>query len=111
MKTDSAYKAAFKFSLVMLSGALVGAVAGGFFALVVATFSPDLARGAFHSRGSVELHAYGVGMVWGCFVGLSVSGFACFLATCLAVVRTVTEGFGKAGKPVPPEKKATPQQQ
>lgn len=114
MKPELPCKTAVKFSLVMLAGALVGTIAGGLFTVLAAAYAPDFWGGAVHPRlaamGVFNDHAFWVGMVWGCFVGLAVSGFACFLATGLGMARILAEGFGKARKPEQQEKEATAQQ-
>jgi hypothetical protein len=56
----------------------------------VATVSPEFVRGLFSLKpedGTVTRYAFSVGMIWGLFIGVGVSSFACLLTTVLRIVR------------------------
>ena len=89
MNTENAGKAAVGFFIITLGGALVSAFVGGAFGALVATISPEFVTGLFSPKAGTAIvrYAFAVGMVWGVFIGAAVSGFACFLAAVVKIVR------------------------
>ncbi len=89
MNTEDAVKTAIGFFVVILVGALVSSLAGGAFGAMVATVSPEFVRGLFCCPAGTGIvrYAFAVGMIWGVFIGAAVSGFACFLAAVLKILR------------------------
>jgi hypothetical protein len=74
---------------VVLGGALVSAILGGLFAMLVAVVSPDFVSGLFSLKEEVSVarYAFSVGMIWGLFIGAGVGGFACGLSVLLGLIR------------------------
>ena len=89
MNTENAVKSAVGFFVVMLVGALLSAFVGGAFGALVATISPEFVAGLFYreAEAGVARYAFAVGMIWGVFIGAAVSGFACFLAAIIKILR------------------------
>ena len=89
MNTENALKSAVGFFVVMLVGALLSAFVGGAFGALVATISPEFVAGLFskEAEAGVARYAFAVGMIWGVFIGAAVSGFACFLAAIIKILR------------------------
>lgn len=57
---------------------------------MVATVSPEFVCNLFRQKaesGIIVRYAFAVGMIWGVFVGAAASGFACFLAASIKIVR------------------------
>ena len=56
---------------------------------MVATVSPEFVAGLFGHKAEAGIvrYAFAVGMVWGVFIGATVSGFACFLAAIIKILR------------------------
>ncbi len=74
---------------VVLGGALLSALLGGLFAMVVAMISPDFVSGLFWMKDGVDVvrYAFSVGMIWGLFIGAAVGGFACGLSVLLGLIK------------------------
>lgn len=89
MNTENALKGAVGFFLVMLAGTLLSALVGGAFGALVATISPEFVTGLFSQKAGegIVRYAFAVGMIWGVFIGAAVSGFACFLAAVIKILR------------------------
>jgi hypothetical protein len=89
MNTENAVKTAVGFFVVVLVGALLSAVVGGAFGALVALVSPEFVRGLFgrEAEAGIVRYAFAVGMIWGVFIGATVSGFACFLAAIVKILR------------------------
>jgi hypothetical protein len=89
MNTEDAIKSAIGFFAIMLVGSLLSAIVGGAFGAVVALISPEFVSGLFSNRAEVGIvrYAFAVGMIWGVFIGAAVSGFACFLAAVIKILR------------------------
>jgi len=82
MNEENASKSAVGFFVTMLAGSLLSAVIGGGFGALVATISPEFVNGLFgqEAQHGIVRFAFAVGMIWGLFIGVAVSGFACLLA-------------------------------
>ena len=81
------------FFLVLLGGILAALIGGGFGA-VVALVSPEFVKGLFSlttEHGSVVRYAFSVGMIWGLFIGVGVSCFACLLTAVVNIIRLKIE--------------------
>jgi len=89
MNTENAVKAAVGFFVIILVGALLSALVGGAFGALVATISPEFVTGLFSPKSEAGIVRYAsvVGMIWGVFIGAVVSGFACFLAAVIKILR------------------------
>ena len=89
MNTENAIKGAIWFFAIIVVGALLSAILGGAFGVLVAAISPEFVQGLFgrEASGAVVRYAFAVGMVWGVFIGAAVSGFACFLAAVIKILR------------------------
>ena len=89
MNTESAPRGAISFFLIILVGSLLSALLGGAFGALVATISPEFVTGLFSEKAQHGLtrYAFAVGMIWGVFIGAAVSGFACFLAAVIKILR------------------------
>ena len=77
------------FFVVVLVGALLSALVGGAFGAVVASVSPAFVSSLFSQQAEAGIvrYACAVGMIWGLFIGAAVSGFACFLAAIIKILR------------------------
>jgi len=62
---------------------------GGAFAAAIAIISPDLISGMFckASDHSIVRYSFAIGAIWGVFIGAAASGFACFLAAVIKILR------------------------
>jgi putative Ca2+/H+ antiporter (TMEM165/GDT1 family) len=89
MNTENAIKTFIGFFVAILIGTLLAALVGGAFGALVATISPEFVTGLFNrpAEAGIVRYACAVGMVWGVFIGAAVSGFACFLAAVIKVLR------------------------
>ncbi len=89
MHTEDAVKTAIGFFVTILIGSLLSALVGGAFGALIATISPDFVTGLFNPKAGtgVVRYAFAVGMIWGVFIGAAVSGFACFLAAVIKILR------------------------
>lgn len=89
MNTENAIKRALWFFAIIVVGSLLSAILGGMFGAVVATISPEFVQGLFGREAgeAVVRYSFAVGMIWGVFIGATVSGFACFLATVIKILR------------------------
>ena len=89
MNTENAVKTAIGFFVTILVGALLSALVGGAFGALVAAISPDFVSGLFSPKAGTGIvrYAFAVGMIWGVFIGAAVSGFACFLAAVIKILR------------------------
>lgn len=89
MNTDSAIKGAIWFFVIIMVGSLFSAVLGGAFGALVAAISPELVNSLFgaDAGAAVIRYSFAVGMIWGLFIGVAVSGFACFLAAIIKILR------------------------
>ena len=85
---ENSCKTAVGFFFVVLAGALLSAIVGGTFGAAVAVVSPEFVSGLFNrSEPGVVRYAFAVGMIWGVFIAAAVSGFACFLAALIKILR------------------------
>lgn len=90
MPNENMIRAAAGYFLLVLFGSLLSAILGGAFGSLVATVSPEFVKGLFSLKpedGSVARYAFSVGMIWGLFIGVAVSCFACLLTTALRIIR------------------------
>jgi hypothetical protein len=89
MNTENAVKGAIWFFVIIVVGSLLSAVIGGMFGALVATISPEFVQGLFGREAgeAVVRYSFAVGMIWGVFIGAAVSGFACFLAAVIKILR------------------------
>jgi hypothetical protein len=89
MNAENAVKTAVGFFLIILVGALLSALVGGAFGALVATVSPEFVSSLFSHKADAGIvrYAFAVGMIWGVFIGAAVSGFACFLAAIIKMLR------------------------
>jgi len=89
MNAENAVKTAIGFFAVILVGALFSSFVGGAFGALVATISPAFVHGLFSRVEEPEIvrYAFAVGMIWGVFIGAAVSGFACFLAAVIKILK------------------------
>lgn len=89
MSTENAIKTAMGFFLIILVGSLLAAGVGGVFGALVATVSPEFVSSLFSHKAEAGIvrYAFAVGMIWGVFIGAAVSGFACFLAAVIKILR------------------------
>lgn len=89
MNAESTTKIAIGFFVTILVGALLSAVIGGLFGSLVATVSPDFVAELFRPQATHEIvrYAFAIGMIWGLFIGAAVSGFACFLAAVIKILK------------------------
>lgn len=74
---------------VVLGGALISAILGGLFVMLVAVISPEFVSGLFSLEEGVRIarYAFSVGMIWGLFIGAAVGGFACGLSVLLGLIK------------------------
>jgi len=85
----TARAAAGYFTLVLL-GSLLSSLLGGGFGALVATISPEFVKSLFSLKpedGSIVRYAFTVGMIWGLFIGVGVSCFACLLTAIVRIIR------------------------
>ena len=89
MSTENAIKGAIWFFVIIVVGSLLSALLGGAFGAFVATISPEFVKSLFSpdAGASITRYSFAVGMVWGLFIGAAVSGFACFLAAVIKILR------------------------
>ena len=89
MNTDNSIKVALGFFAVILIAALLSAFIAGAFGALIATISPEFVSGLFghRSESGIIRYAFAVGMIWGVFIGAAVSGFSCFLAAVIKILR------------------------
>ena len=93
MNSDNAIKSAVGFFIIVVIGALASAILGGAFAALIATISPEFVSSLFGSEAEQNIvrYSFAVGMIWGLFIGAAVSGFACFLAAVIKIVKVKFE--------------------
>ena len=87
-------KTAAGYFLLVLIGALLASLLGGAFGALIATISPEFVKSLFSLKpedGSITRYAFIVGMIWGLFIGVGVSGFACLLTTAVKIIRLKIE--------------------
>jgi hypothetical protein len=89
MTTENATKSAIGFLSIIVVGALLSAVLGGAFAALIGTVSPEFVGSVFGNapEEGIVRYALSVGMIWGLFIGAAVSGFACFLAVVIKILK------------------------
>jgi hypothetical protein len=83
-------KTASGYFLLILIGSLLASLLGGGFGALIATISPAFVTSLFSLKpedGSVTRYAFTVGMIWGLFIGIGVSGFACLLTTAVKIIK------------------------
>ena len=83
-------KTAVGYFLLILFGSLFASLLGGAFGALIAKISPEFVTSLFSLKpehGSVTRYAGTVGMIWGLFIGVGVSGFACLLTTAVKILR------------------------
>jgi hypothetical protein len=86
----SMVKVAAGYFLLVLTGSLLAAFLGGAFGALVAKISPEFVKSLFSLKpedGSIVRYSFSVGMIWGLFIGVGVSGFACLLTTIVRIIR------------------------
>jgi hypothetical protein len=89
MNAESTARTAIGFFITILIGALLSALVGGAFGALVAIVSPEFVAELFSPKAGTGIvrYAFAVGMIWGVFIGAAVSGFACFLAAVIKILR------------------------
>lgn len=89
MNTENAVRTAVGFFVIILVGALISALVGGAFGALVAMVSPEFVSTLFSQKAEAGIirYAFAVGMIWGIFIGAAASGFACFLAAIIKILR------------------------
>ena len=89
MNTENTVRTAVGFFVVILVGALLSALVGGAFGALIAAVSPEFVSNLFSQKAEAGIvrYAFAVGMIWGVFIGAAVSGFACFLAAIIKILR------------------------
>ena len=87
MNQENTIGIAVRFFIIVLVGTICSAIIGGVFGALVAKISPELIESLFNPKNHITRYAAAVGMIWGLFIGASVSGFACFLATIIKILR------------------------
>ena len=89
MNTENAVKGAIAFFFIILVGTLLSSFIGGAFGALIAIVSPEFVTELFSKTAETAIvrYAFAVGMIWGVFIGAAVSGFACFLAAVIKVIR------------------------
>lgn len=81
------------FSIILL-GSLMAAIMGGGFAVLIATVSPEFVTNLFSlnpTDGSVSRYAFSIGMLWGLFIGVGATCFACGLSALVQMIRLRVE--------------------
>lgn len=99
---SGAVKTAGAYFLLILLGSLLASLLGGAFGALIAKVSPEFVKGLFSLKadeGGIIRYAFSVGMIWGLFIGVVVSCFACLLTTVLKIIRLRIE-HRTAGTPV-----------
>ena len=87
-------KTATGFFLLILIGSLFASLLGGAFGALIAKISPVFVKSLFSLKpedGNITRYAFTVGMIWGLFIGVGVSGFACLLTTVVKIIRLKIE--------------------
>jgi len=87
-------KTAAGFFLLVLIGSLLASLLGGAFGALTAKISPEFVQSLFSLKpehGSITRYAFTVGMIWGLFIGVGVSCFACLLTTVVKIIRLKIE--------------------
>ena len=87
-------KTAISYFVLVLAGSILAAFIGGAFGAVVAKVSPGFVTSLFslkEEHGSVVRYAFSVGMIWGLFIGVGVSCFACLLTAVVNIIRLKIE--------------------
>ena len=83
-------KGAIGFFVLVLIGSLAAAFIGGLFAVLIAVVSPEFVKSLFAltpEDGSIIRYAFSVGLIWGLFLGVAVSCFACLLTAIVKIIR------------------------
>lgn len=83
-------RAAAGYFAVILIGSLLAAFLGGGFGALVASVSPEFVKNLFSLKpadGSAVRYSFSVGMIWGLFLGVAVSAFACLLTAVVRMIR------------------------
>lgn len=93
MKSENTIKTAIGLFLIIVLGSLLSAVLGGLFGILIATVSPEFTKSIFNSDAETALlrYSFSVGMLWGLFGGAAVSGFSCFLAAIIKILKVHLE--------------------
>ena len=88
-KAENAFKGAVGFFFIILAGSLLSAIMGGAFGALVAAISPEFVSSLFGPQAETGIirYAFAVSMIWGAFIGAGVSGFSCFLAATIKILR------------------------
>ncbi len=87
-------KSAVNYFSIILFGSLVSALMGGGFAALIATVSPELVTNIFSLRlgdAGISRYAFSVGMLWGLFIGVGATCFACGLSALVQIIRLRVE--------------------
>ena len=89
MNPENVIKTTIGFFAIIVIGALLAAIVGGCFGALVAVVSPEFVKGLFNQTAQTGIvrYSFAVGMVWGVFLGAAASGFACFLAAIIKILR------------------------
>jgi hypothetical protein len=88
--TYNAVRTAAGYFILVLLGALLASLIGGGFGAMIASISPGFVKSLFSLKpedGNEVRYALSVGMIWGLFIGVAGSCFACLLATILRIFR------------------------
>jgi len=82
-------ESAIKYFLLILGSALLSSLLGGVFAAAVAFITPEFVDDLFSIKedASAIRYAFGVGMIWGLFIGAAVGGFASLLALTQRIIK------------------------
>lgn len=93
MNHENAIKTAMDFFRIIFLCALFSALAGGVFATVVGVISTSLVMKiiGINSESLLLENAFGLGMIWGFFIGVSVAGFTCILGVVMEILRFFVE--------------------
>lgn len=96
MSSESVTKTAIGFFLIILVGTLLAAILGGAFGALVAGISPEFVQKLFELEADSAWmrYAWVVGMLWGLFIGIGVTMFACFVAAIIKILRIRFEHKG-----------------
>ena len=97
MSSDNIIKTTIGLFAIIVIGTLCAALLGGFFGAAVALISPEFVTNLFtlSATQGVVRYSFAVGMIWGLFIGGAASGFACFLASVIKILRIRFEYRGK----------------
>jgi hypothetical protein len=89
MNAEDTHGTATKFVVIIFIGSVLAAVFGGLFGLIISVISPEFMNGISgqSALSDPSRFAFALGMIWGLFIGLAVSGFSCLLAVVIKIIR------------------------